>query len=73
MSNILPNKMDQDEMDTSSDATIDYARGYTKTRFDDYTDHCNEEMVRNYTNQAVLDVVQVTTTETFRYCANVRN
>ena len=65
--------MDQDEMDKSSDAAIDYARGYVQTRFDDYADLDNEEMVRNYTNQAVIDVVQVATPETFRYCAYVRN
>ena len=73
MSNLIPTKTDTDKMDTSSDAAIDYVNAYIHARFDDYDDTDTQQMVRNYTNQDVINAVETATTATFRYCADLRN
>ena len=71
MSTLIPNKMDIYEMDTSSDGKIDYTNAHVQARFNEYVD--NEEIVRNYTNQAVINAVKTTNNATFGYCGNESN
>ena len=55
--------------DTSSDAAIECTNEYVKVKFHDQE---NDEVVSNYTNQAVIDVVEAVTNAIFRYCGEGR-
>ena len=62
MSILIPYK-NTESMDTSSDAIY----------FDYYADQENVDMVRNNSNQIVIDAVKEDTNAKFDYCINVRN